>query len=182
MKNDNLNQLWKNQVGKNEALGPNDIIAKAKAQRSRQYISIAVMAITAMMVLIYAFYFAFPDWNSFNLGLTLMISSLAFRIVLELLSLYRKEQKVISLTHNAYYDYLKKYYKVRLLINGGLTPICFLLYIYGFYLLLPYLEQYLSAGFYTYILISGVITFVVIGIIIVKSILKEHRFLRQLRD
>ncbi len=180
MENDKLNKLWREHEMVNEDLGPSQIISKAKNQRKRQYMSIVIMAITTVSVLIYAFYFAFSDWNSFNLGLTLMISSLSLRIIIELLSLHRKEKKMVSLTQRAYYAYLKSYFKIRTLVHYIATPICMLVYIYGFYLLLPYLKQYLSEGFYNYILISGVISFVVISSIIVKSTIKEQRFLRQL--
>ncbi|MBF8150829.1 hypothetical protein ITJ86_13030 [Winogradskyella sp. F6397] len=66
------------------------------------------------------------------------------------------------------------------MINFVITPICIAVYIFGFYLLLPYFKDYFSKGFYTYILISGVISLIVVIAIIVKSTIKEQRYLKQL--
>jgi len=139
------------------------------------------MTVTAMILIIYAFYFAFKQWNSFNLGLMLMIFSLVFRIILEFYSIYRKESRIISMSHKSYHTYLKKYYKIRLWINYLVTPVCIAIYIIGFCLLLPYFKDYFSAGFYTYILISGILSILFATAIIMYSIIKEQRFLKQLK-
>lgn len=180
MENDNLNKLWETQGNDILNYSPKDVIIKAKKQRNGQYITITIMSVTVMILIIYAFYFAFNQWNTFNLGLLLMISSLAFRIVLEFYSIYRKENHLISMDHKSYHAYLKKYYQLRLTINYVITPVCIVVYIIGFYLLLPYFKEYLSKAFYTYILFSGIISLLIIIVIIINSINKEQRFLRQL--
>ncbi len=180
MENETLNKLWEVQAKDSLNLNPKEIISKANKQRNSQYISIAVMAVTVVVLLIYAFYFAFKQWNTFNLGLMLMISSLTFRIILEFYSVYRKESHLIAMPQKAYHAYLKKYYKTRLLINYAITPICVAVYLLGFYLLLPYFKQYFSKGFYLYILLSGSISLIFIIAIIIKSTIKEQRFLKQL--
>lgn len=180
MENDNLNKLWDNQANHSSSLNPKGIITKANKQRVGQYISIAVMSLTVVILVTYAFYYAFNQWNTFNLGLILMISSLTFRIILELFSLYRKEKQLISMAQNSYLAYLKKYYKTRLIINYVVTPVCIAIYIFGFYLLLPYFMDYFSKGFYTYILISGIVSIIGVIAIIAKSSIKEQRFLKQL--
>jgi heme exporter protein D len=180
MENDNLNKLWDIQANDISNFNPEEIITKAKKQRNSQYSSITVMSLTVMVLIIYAFYYAFNQWNTFNLGLILMISSLTFRIVLEFYSLYRKEKQLISMAQKSYHAYLKKYYKIRLIINYVITPVCISVYIFGFYLLLPYFKEYFSKGFYTYIIVSGVISLIVIIAIIVKNTIKEQRYLKQL--
>lgn len=180
MENDTLNKLWEVQAKDSLNLNPKEIISKANKQRNSQYISIAVMTVTVVVLLIYAFYFAFNQWNTFNLGLMLMIFSLTFRIILEFYSVYRKESHLIAMPQKAYHAYLKKYYKTRLLINYAITPLCVAVYLLGFYLLLPYFKQYFSKGFYLYILISGSISLIVVMAIIIKSTIKEQRFLKQL--
>lgn len=180
MKNDNLNKLWEIQANDSFNLNPKEIITKAKKQRNQQYISIGIMVTTVVILTVYTLYFAFNKWNTFNLGLVLMISTLTFRIILELFSLYRKEKQLISMTQKFYHAYLKKYYKTRQIINYIITPFCITVYIYGFYLLLPYFKDYFSKGFYSYILISGFVSIMVVIAIIAKSISKEQRFLKQL--
>ncbi|QXP59830.1 hypothetical protein [Olleya sp. HaHaR_3_96] len=180
MENDNLNKLWDIQVNDISNFNPKDIITKAKKQRNSQYISITVLSLTVVVLIIYAFYYAFNQWNTFNLGLIFMISSLTLRIILEFLSLYRKEKQLISMTQKSYLAYLKKYYKTRQIINYIITPVCITVYIFGFYLLLPYFKVYFSNGFYTYIIVSGGISLIVVIVIIVKSTINEQRYLKQL--
>jgi len=180
MENDQLTELWEMQANDSSNFNPKDIITKAKKQRNSQYISITVMSLTVVVLFIYTFYYAFNHWNTFNLGLTLMITSLTFRIILEFYSLYRREKQLISMAQKSYFAYLKKYYKARQIINFAVTPICIAVYIFGFYLLLPYFKGYFSKGFYTYILISGIFSLIGVSAIIIKSIIKEKRFLKQL--
>ncbi|AUP79464.1 hypothetical protein [Flavivirga eckloniae] len=180
MKNDKLTQTWNRQKNVPPLANPDHIIKKAKKQRSKQFIAIAAMSITVLTLLIYSIYYSSNQWNNFTLGLVLMISSLTFRIILEFVSLYRKESQVISLDNLSFKKYLKRHYKIRSKVNYIITPICFAIYIFGFTRLLPYFEQELSKGFYTYILISGIVSLFVIAIIIVNSILKESHFLNQL--
>ena len=180
MENDQLTELWEMQANDSSNFNPKDIITKAKKQRNSQYISITVMSLTVVVLFIYTFYYAFNHWNTFNLGLTLMITSLTFRIILEFYSLYRKEKQLISMAQKSYFAYLKKYYKARQIINFAVTPICIAVYIFGFYLLLPYFKDYFSKGFYTYILISVIFSIIGVSAIIIKSIIKEKRFLKQL--
>jgi len=138
------------------------------------------MSITVILLIIYAFYYAFHQWNTFNLGLILMITSLTLRIILEFYSLHRKENQLISMTQKSYHAYLKKYYKARQMINYVITPICIAVYLFGFYLLLPYFKEYFSKAFYNYILILGILSLIFVIAILINSTIKEQRFLKQL--
>lgn len=102
MENDNLNKLWEMQANDSSNFNPKEIITKAKKQRNRQYTSITVMSLTVILLIIYAFYYAFNQMNTFNLGLILMVTSLTLRIILEFYSLYRKENQLISMTQKSY--------------------------------------------------------------------------------
>ncbi len=181
MKNDQLTQLWNSQKNDVPHESPEQIIRKARKQRDRQYISIAVMSITVLVLILYTLYYGPHRWNNFTFGLVLMISSLVFRVILEFVSLYQKENRLISLDSRSFQEYLKKHYTLRLKINYIITPICFAMYVFGFTKLLPYFKQEFSEGFYIYILISGFASFVILSIIIVNSILKESHFLRESR-
>ncbi len=181
MNNDNLTDLWKAQATESLALNPNNIITVAKKQRTKQYIGISIMLSTVLILIFFTFRYAIHQWNTFNLGLILMISSLIIRILLEFYSLYRKEKKLVSMTQDSYHTYLKKHYKIRQIINYIITPICVAVYIFGFSLLLPYFKKGLSNGFYIYILFSGIISLSIVIAIIVKNTIKEQRFLKQLR-
>lgn len=180
MENDKLTQLWNQNKDNSTIADPETIIKKAKKQRYGQFIAIAVMSLTVLILLIYSLYSINNQWNNFALGLVLMISSLTFRIILEFVSLYQKENHLITLDNVSFKKYLKRHYKLRLIVNYIITPICFIIYIIGFTKLLPYFKKEFSEGFYTYILISGIVSLFVLAVIIVNNILKESDFLKQL--
>ena len=180
MENDLLDRIWSKhgKLTTNDAKG---IIIKAKNQRRRQQMASLIMSLTIFVLIAYTIYVGPNQWNNFTLGLLLMISSLVLRVLLEFGTLYHKRSQLVSLDNKSYSAYLEHYYKIRLIINYLITPICILAYIYGFYLLLPYFKQEFSKGFYTYILISGVLSLAVIILIIIKSTIKEFRFLNELK-
>ncbi|RZN80958.1 MAG: hypothetical protein EVB11_11000 [Winogradskyella sp.] len=181
MENDFLNKLWNAQDDNSGINSPKDIIAKAKTQRRRQLGAILIMSITVLVLLAFIIYVSPNKWNNFTLGLILMISSLTFRIILEFGSIYQRESRLVSMDSKSYTSYLKSYYKARVIINYVVTPICIAVYIYGFYLLLPYFKTQFSEGFYLYILISGIVSLIAIIAIITYSIRRESRFLQQLK-
>lgn len=180
VKND-LNNIWESQ-GRNLSIPlADEIISIAKKQQNRQYLGIIIKGITILILLIYTFYYSFNKWNSFNLGLLIMVTSLMIRIIIEFFALYKKEHKLISLDHKTYQSYLKQHYKKRLIVNYIITPVCFISYIIGFCLLLPYFKESFSQSFYYYILVSGFLSMVVILGIIIRSISKEQQFLKMLK-
>ena len=182
MNKDKLSEIWNSQDTTLSLEKPESIIKKANKQRNTQFISIAVMSTTVLILIAYATYYLKFNWTSFTLGLVLMISSLSFRILLEFITLYQKENKLISLDNRLFKKYLKKHYKLRMRINYIVTPICFFLYVYGFVLLLPYFKQIFSKGFYLYLLISGFASIFVIGIIVIRTVKNESNFLKHLNQ
>lgn len=182
MKNDELKQLWSKQKNVLPSPPPQDIIAKAKSQRRGQFISITILGITVIVLLLFSLTYATNQWNGFSFGLTLMIASLSFRIIIEFSFLFRKEGQLITLDHGAYRSYLARYYRSRLWINFLLSPLCFGIYVFGFSKLLPYFKQAFSPGFYTYLVVSGVISLLALVGIVGYSVIKEERFLRALKE
>lgn len=181
MENDQLSNTWKDQ---NIESTPNlaiDIIKSAKKQRNRQYGAITIMTLTVVVLITYVLYIGPSQWDNFTLGLVLMIGSLVVRILIEIGSVYHKERQLISLDNKSYRSYLKRFYKKRLMINYFITPICIVLYCYGFYLLLPYFKREFSEGFYRYIKISGIASLLFIVGIIINSIRKENSFLNKMK-
>lgn len=180
MKNDTLDQIWKSQSVSSHLLEPKIIIRKAQNQRRQQWITIGILSLTVVILILYAIRNGSNNWNSFSQGLSLMILSLTFRLSLEYLTIYRKKSHLIYLDNRAFQKYLKKYYLRRRQINYFITPICYGVYIYGFMQLLPYFKNEFSKGFYTYILISGIVSLLAISLIIINTMLKERKFLQEL--
>jgi len=155
MEKDKLNQLWNDQNDMLQSLSSNDIKKRAKKQRKGQFITILILSITVLVLIVFTIYVGVSQWNNFTLGLTLMISSLVFRVLLEFITLHRKDQQLISLDHKSFREYLKRYYKLRLKINYVITPLCFALYVIGFVKLLPYFKAELSEWFYTFMTLEA---------------------------
>ncbi len=181
MNSNELNKIWKSQKHDFFPTPSRLIIKKAKKQRNRQVIGIAVMSTTIIIILLFTIKFANNRWNNFTMGLVMMFSSLIFRVLLELFTLHRKENQLITLNSLSFYTYLKGYYKSRKIINYIVTPLCFVIYTVGFVMLLPYFKRQFTNGFYTYILISGITSLFVIALIIINSIKKEKRFIDDLQ-
>ncbi len=177
MKNDELNAIWNLQQPGFAADSLKAVLNKAKKQRNLQLTGIVVMSSTVLVLAGYALLFV-TRWNNFSLGLSLMIGSLSIRVILELLTRYRKEQQLIQLSPGDFQNYLKKHYRHRKIIHFAITPLCFAVYSYGFYLLLPYFKAEFSRGFYYYLLISGSVSILVIFILVLKRIVEEVRFLK----
>ena len=182
MKNDDLSQLWNSQNENPEFEHPEAIVKRANKQRNKQFVSIAIMSTTVLVLVGYAAVYANSEWNAFNWGLLLMISSLSIRVFVEFLTMYIKENQLVLLDAKAFRAYLKKYYRLRLRVNYLLTPICFAVYIFGFVQLLPYFKEAFSEGFYIYLLVSGFGSIAVIAFIVARTVIKELSYLKALNN
>ncbi|MGJ8683898.1 MAG: hypothetical protein ACSHWW_04705 [Nonlabens sp.] len=182
MENDILNKLWNENSNSEDIQKPDTVIAKANEQRNKQKTGIIVMGITVVILLVYAAFYLPSSFNNFSLGLVLMIASLSFRVIVEIYSRLKKTEKLTSMDTKSYSLYLEKYYQWRMKINYILTPICFTLYCYGLYILYPFFKREFSNGFYIYLIVSGIVSLIIIGLIIINQIHKETRFLKSLRN
>lgn len=182
MENNELTQLWSEQKSALSDINAQQMINSSNKQRNKQLIGIIVMSITVMVLIIYAWTFFSSQWNNFNSGLLLMISSLVFRIALEFYYRWIKESKLVTLDYKKFNQYLINYYKARRWINYVITPLCFGLYCFGLTLLFPYFKTEFSNGFYQYLIVSGIGSLVIVAVIIIKGIVKENRFLTSLSE
>ena len=180
MKNNELSQIWKSQKVDFTLDKSEDIVKKAQKQRNGQLTSITVLSISVIVLIVYTIKYAGSGWNNFTLGLMLMISSITVRLVIEYSTIYRKKRQLVLLDNRSFQRYLDKYYRMRIKINYIITPLCFAVYVYGFLKLIPYFKNEFSTAFYTYIVISGIISLVALSALIINSIITEKNFLRQL--
>lgn len=180
MKHDVLDELWQSQARDLPGDGFRGVITKAKKQRQGQFLVIGILSVT-LLVLIFYTWSAARTWNDFTLGLSLMIASLVFRVALEVITLHQKENRLVGLDHRSFKKYLHTYYRMRLGINYIITPLCFVLYVIGFLKLLPFFKAAFSEGFFNYILLSGILSLVFLAGIIIRSMAKEHRFLKHVK-
>ncbi len=157
------------------------IIAKSKTIARKQQISKVVLGITVLILIAFFMYVsAYKNTRAFW-GLGLMIGCLCIRIMMEYLSGFKKAGFPLHQSMNSFNKQLVSYYKSRKIIHYLWTPLLFATYIFGFVLLLPIFKQQLSGGFYTYILISSILTFIALATLIGFQVKKELKIIKSLQ-
>lgn len=158
-----------------------DILDKSKTIHKKQQIGQVVLAVTALVLILFFFYVSAYKFAAVFLGLGIMIGSLLLRIGIEFFAMIKKSYLPVDENMKMYNSKLIKYYRQRKLIHFIVTPILFGSYILGFILLLPSFKASLSSGFYTYILISSCFIFIALAVLIGTQIKKELSLLRALK-
>lgn len=178
---ENIKSSWTNQ---NDSKTPTDgaikVKTKVKNLKLNQLYTTVILSITVVVLVAFFFYISAYKVSVVMLGLFLMIASLTVRVVLELYSSKSLKSLNVTLSTLAFKQKLTKHYKNRIRIHYVATPIILALYIVGFVILLPSFKENLSEGFYTYIIISGIVFFMVIVFLIIKTIKKEIQDLKNL--
>ena len=156
------------------------IIEKSQGIKRKQQITKIVLGITVIILIAFFLYVsAYKNTRAFW-GLGLMIGSLCIRIIIEYVSGLKKESFPLHQSMKAFNEQLVNYYKSRKITHYLYTPILFAAYVFGFVLMLPIFKQQLSAGFYTYIIISSIITFIALAVLIGFQVIKELKIIKSL--
>ena len=157
------------------------IIEKSQGLKRKQTITKVVLGITVLILIAFFIYVsAYKNTRAFW-GLGLMIGCLCIRIIIEYASGLKKESFKLHQSMLALNKQLVHYYKARKIIHYLWTPLLFATYIFGFILLLPIFKEQLSSGFYTYILISSILTFIALGTFIGFQVKKELKIIKSLQ-
>ncbi len=157
------------------------IIEKSQAVKRKQTITKIVLGITVLILIAFFIYVsAYRNTRAFW-GLGLMIGCLCIRIIIEYASGLKKESFKLHQSMLALNEQLVHYYKARKIIHYLWTPLLFATYIFGFVLLLPIFKEQLSIGFYTYILISSILTFIALATLIGFQVKKELKIIKSLQ-
>jgi hypothetical protein len=180
---DNLENIWQSQPAV-PVLTANQVKQQAETQakkiKAKHYWTIAIIGITAIIVMAYFIWVAAYKHNGLFIGLGIMITMLLLRMAVEYISIKKLNTLNNDIPLLAYAAQLSKFYQWRKKIHFILTPIVYGLYITGFITLLPVFKANLSTGFFTYIVVSGIIVFIVLGVIIMRQIKKELTILTAL--
>lgn len=178
---ENIKSTWSNQ---NAPQMPTDgaikLTNKIQSLKQNQLYTTVILSLTVAVLVAFFFYIAAYKVSVVMLGLSLMIASLIIRVALELYSSKTLRSLNVTLSTLAFKEKLTKHFKSRILIHYLATPIILALYIIGFVLLLPSFKENLSSGFYNYIIVSGIVFFVVLVFLIIKTIRKELQDLKKL--
>lgn len=146
-----------------------------------QYITIAVLSATALILVAYFIYTATSNEPLFTAGLLLMIGVIAVRIALEIKS--SKQFKPIDPSLNAkqYTQLNEDRHQLRLQIHQVWTPVLLTLYWVGFVMLIPTFKKYLSDFWFQYTWISSIPIAIAMIVFIAYQIKKEKQMLKTLQ-
>lgn len=174
---------WKNQpeIEATEK-GFQTLLKSLRTIKNKQRITNAVLG--SSIIILIGFFFSIAGYNNQQvvLGISFMIGGLLIRILLEVLSI-RALGKMNTLSRQTdFRNDLIAYYTNRKLVHFLWTPIIIICYVVGFLILLPLFKANLSAGFYTYIVVSSIVLLIFFSIFIAKQIRKEMKELKRLQQ
>jgi hypothetical protein len=176
-----IQELWGNQQN-HKAGAPDEIIRKAeqgaKAIKTKHKVTIALLAVTVVLLLLYSIAFSSGLVNNALTGLVLMVTSILVRIAAEAISYRRFAAIDIKKSLQQFTQQTVLFYQFRKKILLLLTPLVLVLYTAGFLLLLPGAKQHVSRGFYIYIIVSGILFAIFICWLIAKQTKKEIQLLQ----
>lgn len=149
-----------------------------KAQRMTQLI----LAITGIILIVFFFYIAAYKQSGPFIGMLLLISVIFIRIYIEIKSREKLRKLNVLLPFNEFKEQLITYYKKRKTLAFKIIPGLLITYNIGFVIMSYYFYQYLSRGFFYYIIISYMVSFVVLFYFIRKQVLNELDILKNLQE
>jgi len=155
---------------------------KIKAQKVKHFWTIGILS-TLIFILIFFYKLIYNDEITSKIkGLELMIFVIVIRIILEIVSAMLFQKIDFTTSFKNHTDQLVTYFKFRKTIHFIFTPIIYLLYIVGFYLLLPLFKTNLSHGFYLYVIVSGIAFLTLFNLQLFKIIRKDLNDLKFLQN
>lgn len=155
---------------------------KIKAQKVKHFWTIGILS-TLIFILIFFYKLIYNDEITSKIkGVELMIFVIVIRIILEIVSAMLFQKIDFTTSFKNHTVQLVTYFKFRKTIHFIFTPIIYLLYIVGFYLLLPLFKTKLSHGFYLYVIVSGIAFLTLFNLQLFKIIRKDLNDLKFLQN
>ncbi|MHA7131056.1 hypothetical protein [Algoriphagus namhaensis] len=153
-----------------------------KKLKRDQYWTVAILSAT-LVILTYFFYEIgrFGDWQLIT-ALAMMIGSLVLRVVLEISSRISLKNLQLHLPTSDFLNSIKRYHKSRKKIQSIWTPVIYIIYGIGIILMLVAVRPFLSTGFYTYCVITGIGFWIGFIWVIRLSYRKERELLKGLEE
>src|SRR5699024_8139820 len=121
--------------------------------------TICILVLTSLFLVGYFIWVGFYHISLFTVGLGGMVGMLLLRIILEAISIHKFKNIAFGKPYKEYTQLIIKFYHWRKKIHYVLTPVIYICYSVGFAMILPILKANISQGFFTYIIISGIIVF-----------------------
>ncbi|CAD0001611.1 MULTISPECIES: hypothetical protein [Flavobacterium] len=183
---EDLQTIWNQQIDPDSKPVVADIVKKAeeytKKIKRNHFWTRVILSVTAVILIFYYVWAGAYKQTLFSLGLSIMITMLIFRIVLEWVSMEKLKNLKSDVSLIEYSKLAQHFYQWRKKIHYVFTPVVYLIYIAGFTLLLPVFKESFSNGFYLYILVSGFGFLLLFGLLLIKMIKKEIGLLSFLKN
>jgi hypothetical protein len=181
---DDIQDAWNQQGGpQTKPPQPQELIGLA--QKNTKEISnkhrwtIGILTVSILFFLWYIITYTGLGFSQFHAGLLLMLFSLLLRLIIEYISYVHFRKIDIRADFHHYIKNITRFYHNRKKIHYFITPVMLSAYVIGFVLLLEVFKESFTTGFYLYILISGVVFFVVL---LIKQVKKEMGLLTFLKQ
>jgi len=162
------------------------LYSKIKRKEKENYFfyygTITILSITLIAISLFFYYVAPVKETLSRIGVGLMISGLLFRILVEIISIYKAKQinnidntlKIMKNTIN--------FHQFRKTIHKVIAPMIIILYTIGFYLITPEFSLYIEFWNLVLIDISYVIIGIILFIVIRKGVRKEMQKLTDIME
>lgn len=179
---DPIQSIYNSQRTSTSELSADRVLNSAKNSLRKlkrdQYWTIGILILTLSILALYFFKYGQFGTPLLILSLTLMISSLVIRVILELTSRIGLNRLQIYLSTTEFINSIQSYLFRRKRIHRIFTPIIYLIYGLGMVLFLIALKPYISLAFFIYCVITGVGFWIGFIWVIRKSYRKEWELLK----
>ncbi len=177
-----IQNTWQQQSG--ETTVPDFTPAQQKLQKLRkeQRITQLILGVTGIVLIVFFFYISAYKYNGTLLGMLLMISVVVIRVYIEVKSQHTLRKMNVLLSLEDFKAQLIAYYQNRKTLAFKTIPVLLIVYNLGIGIMMYYFYLYLSRGFFYYVLISYVVSFVVLFYFIRKQVLNELKILKNLQE
>lgn len=150
--------------------------------KQKNRITIAVLIATVAVLVIYLIWVGYTAPMSFYVGLFLMVISISYRVIAELISTQELSQIALDNSYHNHKNAIEKYYRSRLMLHKVFTPIILVVYWIGFIMLIPTFKENLSNFWFNYTWISSIPIAIAMIFFIRYYINKEQVILHKLKE
>ncbi len=177
-----IQNTWQQQAETNTLPDFEPVKQQLSNLRKKQWITQVILGITGIVLIAFFFYISAYNTNGPLLGMLLLIGVIVVRVFIEVRSQQKLRKINVLLSFTEFKEQLIAYYQKRKILAFRVIPILLIIYNIGFIIMSYYFYQYLSRGFFYYIVLSYVISFIVLFIFIRKQVLNELEILKKLQE
>ncbi|QKX06671.1 hypothetical protein HN014_17700 [Aquimarina sp. TRL1] len=162
----------------------NNLYASIKKKEKENFFfyygTISILTITLIVISLFFYYVAPVKELLSKIGASLMIIGLLFRILVEVISIYKAKQinsldKTLQQTENSIV-----FHQFRKTIHQVVAPVIIVLYTLGFYMITPEFSRYISFWNLVFIDVSYVIMGSILFVLIRRGVKKEMKIIEEI--